>query len=198
MELANTIALVMVVGWASGINLYAVILMLGIMGSTGNLVLPEALQVLTRPEIITLAGFMYMVEFIADKVPAFDSFWDAVHTFIRIPAGAALAAAASGRVDPVVLMMALIVGGMLSAGSHGLKMSTRLFINTSPEPFSNWAASTFEDILVVAGIMTALHHPIIFLLLLTLFIALVIWLIPKLFSALKSVFLRVRKFLSKA
>lgn len=198
MGLVNTIALVMVIGWASGINLYAVILMLGIMGATGNMVLPEALHVLTRPEVIALAGFMYVVEFIADKVPAFDSFWDAVHTFIRIPLGAALAAAASGRVDPAILMMALIVGGMLSAGSHGLKMSTRIFINTSPEPFSNWAASTLEDILVVAGIMTALRHPIIFLLLLALFVALVIWLIPKLFSAIKSAFMRVRNFFSKA
>lgn len=197
MGLINTIALVMVVGWASGINLYAVILVLGIMESTGNIILPEALHVLTQPEIIALAGFMYMVEFIADKVPAFDSFWDAVHTFIRIPAGAILAAAMSGKADPAVLMMAIIAGGMLSAGSHGLKMSTRLFINTSPEPFSNWAASIFEDILVVAGIMTALHHPVIFLLLLTLFIALVIWLIPKLFSAIKNVFIRVRNYFSK-
>ncbi|WP_232223826.1 DUF4126 domain-containing protein [Desulforegula conservatrix] len=198
MGLVNTIALVMVVGWASGINLYAMILTLGILGSTGSLILPESLRLLTSPEIIALACFMYVVEFIVDKIPAFDSVWDAVHTFIRIPAGAVLAAAVMGRVDPALIVMAMLVGAMLSAGSHGLKMSTRLFINTSPEPFSNWAASTFEDILVVAGIMTALYHPIIFLLLLALFIALVIWLIPKLFSALKSVFLRVRKFLSKA
>jgi len=198
MGLVNTIALVMVVGWASGINLYAVILTLGILGSTGSLILPESMRLLTSPEIIALACFMYVVEFIVDKIPAFDSVWDAVHTFIRIPAGAVLAAAIMGRVDPALIVMAMLVGAMLSAGSHGLKMSTRLFINTSPEPFSNWAASTFEDILVVAGIMTALYHPIIFLLLLTLFIALVIWLIPKLFSALKSVFLRVRNFFSKA
>lgn len=197
MELVKTISLMMVVAWASGINLYAVVLVLGVLGSSGYMVLPETMQVLTRPEIMTLAFFLYIVEFIADKVPAFDSLWDAVHTFIRIPAGAILAAAALGKVDPVILSMAIIAGGLLSASSHTMKMSSRIFINTSPEPFTNWTASIFEDIAVAVAIFTALNHPVIFLFLLALFIALVIWLIPKLFIAIKSIFLSIRGIFTK-
>lgn len=197
MELVKTISLMMVVAWASGINLYAVVLVLGVLGSSGYMVLPETMQVLTRPEIMTLAFFLYIVEFIADKVPAFDSLWDAVHTFIRIPAGALLAAAALGKVDPVILSMAIIAGGLLSASSHTMKMSSRIFINTSPEPFTNWTASVFEDIAVAVAIFTALNHPVIFLFLLALFIALVIWLIPKFFIAIKSIFLSIRGIFTK-
>lgn len=195
MDAINAIALTLGIAWASGINLYAAVLTLGILGMTGNIVLPASLKVLANPEIITLAVFLYVVEFIADKIPGFDSFWDAIHTFIRIPAGAALAAGAIGTVNPVVVTMAVLAGGLTCAGSHGMKMSTRLAINASPEPFTNWAASVFEDIIVVIGVYTALHHPLFFLLMLVVFIALMIWLIPKLFCVIKSAFMRIRGFL---
>jgi hypothetical protein len=194
MDIASTIALTLGVAWASGIKLYAAVLTLGVLGATGNVVLPKQLQVVTSPWVIALAGVMYAVEFIADKVPGFDSAWDALHTFIRIPAGAVLAVGAVGSVDPVVATMAFLAGGAMTTGSHGTKMSTRLAINTSPEPFSNWGASIAEDIAVVVGLYTALHHPVLFLVLLVGFLALVVWLLPKIFRAIMRVLTRTANF----
>lgn len=187
-QVAGVIALTMGVGWASGINLYAAILMLGIMGATGNMVLPPGLQVLANPLVIGAAGLMYLVEFFADKVPGVDSGWDALHTFIRIPAGALLAAGAVGPTHPAVSLAAAIAGGGMAAGSHATKAGTRVIINTSPEPFSNWVASFTEDVVVLVGLWTALNHPWLFLLLLVAFVLLMIWLLPRLWRALKRVF----------
>lgn len=194
MDITSTIALTLGVAWASGINLYAAVLMLGILGATGHIELPVQLEILSNPWVIGAAGFMYVVEFFADKVPGFDSLWDAVHTFIRIPAGAALAAGAVGPVDPLVQTIAVLVGGATAAGSHGTKMSTRLVINSSPEPFSNWAASITEDVAVFGGLYVALNHPILFLCFLLTFVAIVIWLLPKLFRAIKGAVLRIAAF----
>ena len=191
----STIALTAGASWASGINLYAVLLVLGIGGSTGNIVLPEDLQILTDPLVISAAGFMYCVEFFADKVPGVDSSWDALHTFIRIPAGALLAAGAVGDVGAGVDLAAAIVGGSLAATSHATKTGTRMLINTSPEPFTNWGASIGEDVLVVAGLWTALHHPILFLVLLIAFVALAIWLLPKIWRLLKRVLRKIGRIL---
>ncbi len=185
MDITSTLALTLGVAWASGINLYATILMLGVMGATGGIVLPPELQVLTHPLVIAAAVFMYMVEFFADKVPGVDSAWDAIHTFIRIPAGAILAAGAVGPVDPSLQIAAALVGGALSAGSHATKASARLMINASPEPFTNWGASIAEDLMVVAGIYAALHHPVLLLAMLAVFFGLAVWLLPKLFRALR-------------
>jgi hypothetical protein len=182
-----TLALTMGVGWASGINLYAALCVLGIAGATGNLVLPEQLAVLQDPMVIGAAGLMYFVEFFADKTPGVDSGWDAIHTFIRIPAGALLAAGAVGDVTPVLEVTAGILGGTMAGASHLTKSSTRLLINTSPEPFSNWGASIAEDVLVLAGLWTMLNHPLVFLLLMVVFIALVIWLLPKIWRTLKMI-----------
>ncbi len=187
-QVAGIIALTMGVGWASGINLYAAILMLGILGATGNMVLPAGLQVLANPLVIAAAGFMYLVEFFADKVPGVDSGWDALHTFVRIPAGALLAAGAVGPTNPAVSLAAAIAGGAMAAGSHATKAGTRVLINTSPEPFSNWTASFTEDVVVIVGLWTALNHPWLFLLLMVAFILLMIWLLPRLWRALKKVF----------
>ena len=184
MDITSTLALTLGVAWASGINLYATVLMLGVMGATGGIVLPPELEVLTHPLIIAAAAFMYMVEFFADKIPGVDTAWDAVHTFIRIPAGAVLAAGAVGPVDPSLQIAAALLGGAFAAGSHATKASARLAINASPEPFTNWAASIAEDLLVVAGIYAALNHPILLLAMLTVFFGLAIWLLPKLFRAL--------------
>lgn len=186
MDITSTLALTLGVAWASGINLYATILMLGVMGATGGMVLPPELQILAHPLVIAAAAFMYMVEFFADKIPGVDSAWDAIHTFIRIPAGAVLAAGAVGPVDPGLQIAAALVGGALSAGSHATKASARLMINASPEPFTNWGASIAEDLMVVAGLYAALNHPVLLLTMLAAFFALAAWLLPKLFRALKS------------
>jgi len=187
-HIVSIIALTMGVAWASGINLYASILMLGLLGAAGSVSLPPDLQILTNPLVIIAAGFMYVVEFVADKIPGVDSGWDALHTFIRIPAGAILAVGAVGRVDPAVALAAAIVGGCLAAGSHATKAGTRVLINTSPEPFSNWIASVSEDFLVIGGLWSALYHPWLFLALLAGFILLMIWLLPRLWRGIKKVF----------
>ena len=182
------IALSMGVAWASGINLYAAILVLGLLGLTDNMPLPETLQVLQNPIVIGVAGFMYCVEFFADKIQGVDSAWDTLHTFIRIPAGAVLAATAVGDVDPAIAISAALVGGGLTAGTHLTKASTRLLVNTSPEPFSNIGASLAEDTVVVGGLLTALYYPSLFLVLLVVFVALMIWLLPILWRAFKGIF----------
>mgnify|MGYP000579336095 CR=1 FL=1 len=195
-DIVSLIALSMGAAWASGINLYATIFMLGIMGSSGGILLPEGLQILTNPAVIAAAGLMFMVEFCADKVPGLDSAWDAVHTFIRIPAGIMLAANAVGPVDPAAQMAAAIIGGVLTTGSHAAKSGTRLIANTSPEPFTNWALSIGEDIAVFVGIWAALQHPYLFLAALVLFVGLMIWFLPILFRGLARIFGWFRKMFS--
>jgi len=188
METVEIIALTMGVAWASGINLYAAMFMLGWMGSTGDLNLPPDMEILSNPLVLTAAGFMYCVEFFADKVPGVDTGWDAIHTFIRIPAGAMLAAAAVGDVSPAVELSALILGGTLATGSHMAKSGSRLMINASPEPVTNWTASITEDVAVIGGLWAALNHPWLFIAALVIFILLVIWLLPKLWRGLKRLF----------
>ncbi|WP_417499027.1 DUF4126 domain-containing protein [Methylophaga sp.] len=195
MEAVNIIALSMGAAWASGINLYATIFMLGYMGITGNIVLPDELHILTDPMVMAAAGFMYCVEFFADKIPGVDSGWDTMHTFIRIPAGAMLAAGAVGDVSAAAELSAALLGGSLAAGSHATKAGGRLLINTSPEPVTNWGASISEDLLVIAGLWTALHHPVLFLIMLVVFVALMIWLLPRLWRLLKAIFSKVGRWL---
>ena len=190
-EITRAIALSMGAAWASGINLYATILVLGALGASQNIVLPEHLHILMDPLVMTGAALMFVAEFIADKVPGVDTGWDALHTFIRIPAGAVLAAGAVGDVTPALSLTAAILGGGITAGVHATKAGSRALINTSPEPFSNWAASISEDVIVVAGIWTALNHPQVFIVFFILFVCLVIWLLPKIWRGLKRVFAAV-------
>ncbi len=190
-QLASTLALVLGVGWASGINLYAAIAVLGFAGATGNLELPAELETIQDPLVIGIACLMYVVEFFADKTPGVDSAWDTVHTFIRIPAGAMLAAGAVGDVTPALEIGAGLLGGSMAMGSHFTKASTRLLINTSPEPFSNWGASISEDLMVFGGLWAMLNHPWTFLGLMLVFIVLVIWLLPKLWRVVRAVFRRI-------
>jgi len=196
-QLVDTISLSMGAAWASGVNLYATILALGIMGATGNITLPPDLQILTNPLVIGAAGLMFVIEFVADKIPGVDTGWDAIHTFIRIPAGAMLAAGAVGDVNAAVSLSAAILGGSIAAGSHATKAGTRVMINASPEPFTNWAASLTEDVAVIGGIWLALHNPLLFLVLLICFIILMIWLLPKLWQAIKSVFRTIGRLFGK-
>ncbi len=192
--LLATLALTMGASWASGINLYAALLVLGIGGATGNIDLPAELQILQDPMVVGAAGIMYAVEFFADKTPGVDTGWDTIHTFVRIPAGALLAAGAVGDVSPAIEISAGILGGSLAATSHFTKAGSRLLINTSPEPVSNWAASFTEDILVIGGLWTALNHPVLFLILLVVFIAVVIWLLPKIWGLIKTLVQKIAEF----
>ncbi|MDO3379974.1 DUF4126 domain-containing protein [Geoalkalibacter halelectricus] len=187
-QVVSIIALTMGVAWASGINLYAAILVLGLLGASGHLVLPPGLEILTHPLVLVVAGFMYLVEFFADKVPGVDTSWDVFHTFIRIPAAAALAAAAVGEMHPAVSLAAALIAGGLATGVHLTKAGTRVLINASPEPFSNWTASVSEDVVVVAGLWTALYHPWIFLFLLVIFVALMLWVLPKIWRGVRTLF----------
>ncbi|MDX8395915.1 MAG: DUF4126 domain-containing protein [Mariprofundaceae bacterium] len=190
-QVASILALTMGAAWASGINLYAAIFMLGFMGMSGNMDLPPGLEVLANPMVLFAAGAMYVVEFFADKIPGVDTGWDSIHTFIRIPAGAMLAAGAVGDVDPAVALAAGIMGGGLTAVTHATKAGTRVLINTSPEPFSNWTASIGEDLAVIGGLWTALNHPVLFLVGLLLFVCLLVWFSPKLWRGIKGLFRRI-------
>ena len=195
METIDVIALTLGVAWASGINLYAAILVLGILGSGGYTELPESLTVLQDPLVLIAAGVMYFVEFFADKVPGVDTGWDTIHTFIRIPAGAILAVgAAQGlEINQAAELAAALVGGSLAATTHLTKASTRVVINTSPEPVTNWTASLAEDFAVIGGLWTALNYPVIFIIFLLLFIMIVIWLLPKLWRTIKNIFITLSR-----
>lgn len=199
METIDIIAMTLGVAWASGINLYAAILVMGIMGAGGYTELPPSLTVLQDPLVLMAAGMMYFVEFFADKIPGVDSGWDAIHTFIRIPAGAMLAVgAAQGlEINQAAELAAALLGGSLAATSHLTKSSTRLVLNASPEPITNATASIVEDLAVVGGLWTALNYPWAFLVFIIVFILLAIWLLPKLWRALKDIAKTIRGWLGK-
>ena len=194
MGVVETIALCMGLAWASGINLYAALAMLGILGATGNADLPPDLQILQHPAVIFAAGFMYCVEFFADKTPGVDSGWDAIHAFIRIPAAAVLAAAAVGDVEPAMMLAAAILGGALGATSYTIKAGGRVLINTSPEPMTNWTASIGEDLAVIGGLWAALHYPEAFLAFLVVFVLLAVWLLPKLWRGILALARKLKSF----
>ena len=163
------IAIAAAFAWGSGLRLYATLFAAGLAGHFGWIDLPPHLHLLQNPMVLAASGFMTFVEFFADKLPWVDSVWDAVHTFIRIPAGAAMAAAVFGDAGTGTTLAAAIIGGSVAAGTHFTKAGTRSLINTSPEPFSNWAASLTEDAMLPAGLWLASAHPVIFLLCLGLF-----------------------------
>ena len=181
----QSVAIAAGLGWASGIRLYGVLFILGLLGSLDMMTLPENLQILTHPVVLWTSGFLFFVEFFADKIPLVDSLWDSVHTFIPIPAGALLAAASVGNIDTGWPLAAGLLGGTLAGGSHFTKAGTRALINISPEPFSNWAASMSEDLLVPVGLWAAFQHPVTFLVALTLLVLSGVWLMPRLWRAIK-------------
>jgi len=166
--------------WASGLNPYAAVLVMGGAQMLGLVSLPYDLQVLGSPWVLAAAAVLFALNFLADKIPLVDSLNDVLHTFVRIPAGALLAFGAADQFGPEVATVAGLLGGTLAAGSHIAKTGTRALINTSPEPFSNVAASITEDSLVIGGLLLALAHPITFLCLLGAFLVALIWLLPKL------------------
>jgi len=188
----EALSLAMGTAWASGINLYATVAALGIAGRAEMIKLPPDLQVLMHPAVIAVACIMYVIEFFADKVPYVDSGWDVLHTFIRVPAGAILAARSLGDMNPALELVALLGGGAIALAAHGAKATTRLAINASPEPFSNWFASVTEDLAVLGGIWMIFNHPVLMLILVVSFLALVVWLAPKLFRLAKLGFQALR------
>lgn len=197
MDITALIALSMGAAWASGLNLYATCAMLGIMGATGSMDLPPGLETLENPWVIAAAGAMYVVEFFADKIPGVDSAWDTIHSFIRVPAGAVLAATVFADASTAEMLAAGAGGGVLTAATHTVKAGSRLLINTSPEPFSNWTASVSEDVAVFGGLWLALSHPAVFIGVLVVFILLAIWLIPKLWRAIRVLFSKLAKMFGK-
>ncbi|MEO7742562.1 MAG: DUF4126 domain-containing protein [Usitatibacter sp.] len=187
MEILQTMVLASLLAWASGIRLYLVVCAVGVLGHFQYLELPAGLKVLEHPWVIGSAGFMLAMEFLVDKIPGLDTLWDAMHTFIRIPAGALLAAGATGDSLTAMTVVAGLLGGTITAGTHFTKAGSRAMINASPEPVSNWGASFTEDALAMGGIWLALTHPVVFLVFLAIFILLMIWLIPRIARGIRSI-----------
>jgi hypothetical protein len=196
LDMPQLLALAGAIGWASGIRLYLVVLLTGLAGYLGWLPLPGGLQMLAHPVVIAASGFMVFVEFFADKIPGLDSLWDMVHTVIRIPAGAALAAGVFGGDHAVMALVAALLGGGFAATAHAAKATTRAAINTSPEPFSNVGASLVEDSMVPAGLWLAVAHPLMFVVLFVLVLILSVWLIRKSWRFLRGLVSRVTRIFS--
>lgn len=184
-DLVSTAALAGGLSWGSGLRLYMTLFVAGWFGYMGWFDLPPALQVLESPWVLGVTGTLLVAEFLADKFPGVDSAWDALQTFIRIPAGAILSAAAFAEMDPALTMVAALLGGTVAAGTHFTKAGSRAMINTSPEPFSNWAASASEDVAVAGGLLAAFFYPGALLIFLVVFMLLVLWLLPRLWRGLR-------------
>ena len=196
LDTAQLIALAGALGWASGVRLYLVVLLTGLAGFMGWLELPQGLHLLAHPVVLGASGFMVFVEFFADKIPGLDSLWDVVHTVIRIPAGAALAAGVFGADSSAMGLVAALMGGTLAATSHAAKATSRAAINTSPEPFTNIGTSLVEDTLVPAGLWLAIAHPFVFIPLLVMVLVLSVWLIRLCWRFLTQLFARVARIFS--
>lgn len=196
LDMPGLLALAAALGWASGFRLYAVVFLVGGMGAAGWIALPPGLHMLQHPAVLLVSGCMLLVEFFADKVPWIDSLWDMVHTVIRIPAGALLAAGVFGADNATMAAVAGLLGGSLSATALATKMTTRAAVNTSPEPFSNWGLSFFEDGLVVAVVWLATQHPVWFGGALVFMLLVSALLLAVLFQFLRAVLRRVSSFFS--
>jgi hypothetical protein len=171
--------------WLSGFNLYATVVTLGLLSRFHLVQLPGELNVVSRGWVIATAAILYLVEFLADKIPVVDSVWDAIHTFIRVPAGAVLAASAFADFSPTVRVAALLAGGTLALTSHGTKASVRMTANAIPEPFSNIFLSILEDVFTIALAALAAFHPIVVLGIILLFILVLTWYAPKVLRAIR-------------
>ncbi len=198
METMEILTLAVGAAWASGINLYATVLLVGSLGLFGVVDLPPGLEMLENPLVLVAAAILYCIEFLADKIPVVDTLWDTVHTFIRVPAGAMIAANAVGGLDltgmgeETEFIAALIAGGALTAGTHATKAASRAVINVSPEPFSNIAASLIEDVLVFSGLSLALFKPVGFMIAAVIALCIFAWLAPKLWRGMRSFFGRYK------
>lgn len=191
-DMLSAAALAGGMSWASGIRLYMMLFIAGWFSRMGWISLPSTLQILESPWVLGVTGVLLVVEFLADKVPGVDSVWDAFQTFIRIPAGAIVGAAAMGQMDPAWTMVAALLGGTIAAGAHLTKAGSRALINASPEPFSNWAASFSEDAAIVGGLWAAFFHPWILFAFLAVFFIFALWLAPKIWRGLHWLFRKLK------
>ncbi len=198
MDFISTLAISMGASWVAGINLYATVATLGLLSRFAHLKLPGELEVVTNWWVIGVALFLFVIEFIADKIQLVDSAWDIIHTFIRIPAGAVLAATAFGDFDRSVQVIALLLGGGLALSSHGTKAAARAVINASPEPVSNIVVSLGEDILAVVTIVLAIFLPVLVFLIVAAGLVFSFWLLPRVLRFFQKVYRRVRLFFSPA
>ena len=196
MEWFSTLSLALGTAWTSGINLYATVTVLGMLQKFGATKLPGGLDVLDNWWIIGFAAGLYVIEFFADKIPYVDSVWDVVHTFIRVPAGAIVAYAATNHMDPSVYIPAAMVGGSLAFASHGVKAAARIGANLSPEPVSNWVLSIVEDIIAFGGTFLAVFAPFVIMAVLGIFVVLFLWFFPKVIRSFIRMFRWVGAFLS--
>lgn len=173
--------------WASGLRLYLTVFAVGLLAKFGYIDLPSSLDILSNPIVLSIAGAISVIEFLADKIPYVDSMWDGIQTFIRIPAGALLAMGAINSSDPMVTTIAALLGGSLAGATHATKAGSRALINTSPEPISNIAASFGEESMLLTGGWLVFAHPAVFIGLLCGFIVLLFWLLPKVWRGVKSI-----------
>ena len=191
MDLLTELSIAAVLAWASGIRLYAAVFIAGLLHRLGYVVLPGDLSMLAHDWVLVAAAAMLLGEFLADKIPAFDSLWDALHTFIRIPGGSALAYVALADHGPAAQLAAGLIGGGITTGTHLGKSGLRAAINHSPEPFSNWTASFAEDGVVLFGLWLAWQYPWVFLACLLLFLLMLAWLLPKVWRFVRAMFRRI-------
>jgi hypothetical protein len=196
MNLLSTLAIAMGAGWVSGINLYAAVATLGLLGRFAHLKLPGELDVLTHWWIIGLAIALYLIEFVADKVPYVDNIWDAIHTFIRVPAGAVLAATAFGDFDRGVQVAAFLLGGGLALSAHGTKAGARAAINLSPEPASNIVVSLAEDVIAVGSVLLSIFAPVVLIVLIVIFLTISFFMLRRIVNAMRAMMLRLRQMFS--
>jgi Domain of unknown function (DUF4126) len=187
MDLISNLALAGGLSWASGLRLYLTVFAVGMLAKFGYIDLPSALDILSNPIVLSVAGGLSIIEFLADKIPYVDSAWDSIQTFIRIPAGALLAMGAINSADPMIATVAALLGGSLAGATHATKAGSRALINTSPEPVSNIAASLGEEGALITGGWLVFAHPVVFIGLLCGFILLLFWLLPKLWRGIKTV-----------
>src|SRR5450432_3487018 len=198
MDIIAPIAMAAGLGWASGLRLYAVVFFIGVLGYFGIIAPPPDLEILTHPAVMLVAGSLFAFEFGADKIPGFDSMWDTFQTFIRIPGGALLAAAAVADQSAALALAAALLGGTFAAGAHFTKAGSRVLINTSPEPFTNWAASLTEDALAAGTVWFVFKYPLALLAILVAVLILTVWLMPKLWRGVRRVITSARQMLGAA
>ena len=194
MEWFSTLSLALGTAWTTGINLYATVSVLGLLQKFGAAKLPGGLDVLDNWWIIGVASGLYLVEFFADKIPYVDSVWDVVHTFIRVPAGAVVAYAATSEMEPGVYVVAGLLGGGLALTSHGTKSALRVGANLSPEPVTNWTLSIVEDLVAFAGVLLAVFVPVAIAVVLIIFLVAFLWYAPKVMRAIGRLFKAIAAF----
>lgn len=193
MDPVSSIALASGLSWASGFRLYATVFFVGVLGKYNFIPLPDSLNIVTNSIVIGVAAALMIIEFLADKIPYIDSTWDSIQTFIRIPIGALLAMGAINSSDPMIATLAALLGGSLTGITHATKAGSRALINTSPEPISNVTTSLGEDGLFLTGGWLALAHPFVFLGVLVFLILIMLWILPKVWRGVRSIFSLVKK-----